>query len=68
MSKIKLLTQEAAEYIYNYRIKNNLNWTGVQDHLMAEDFIRNWKREYIDAGDEFLRLWLKAQHRKEAKK
>ena len=67
MSKIKLLTQEAVDYIYNYRKNHDLEGTGVQDWLKAEDFIRRWKKEYIDYGDEFLKVWLQNYYKREKK-
>jgi hypothetical protein len=67
VTKIELLTKEAADYIYNYRKKHNLDGTGVQDWLKAEDFIRTWRKEYINEGDEFLRVWLVAYYKREKK-
>lgn len=68
MKKSDILIQEVAHQIYLYRDKNSIDSTQAQDWARAEYFLKNWKKEFIQGGDEFLELWLeKYYHKSEGK-
>lgn len=58
MTKTQSLIREVAHYIYDYRKKKNIPSSQMQDWCIAEDIIFSWKKEYKEAGAEFLNVWL----------
>lgn len=63
-AKTKALTIEAAQYIHDYNNSHNIPHDELSDWLLGERFVKNWRKEYIDNGDEFLKVWLDSYYKR----